>query len=127
MSIYQGARLRTTRLPAASFDTARPAVSHRAVSRPSVPHAHTNGRAIILVGIVVALTILGFVYLTSTLGANASSAEISRLATVRTSYQQQLLTHRALIVQAVDVGDIEDWAITNGLVRLEDPLIVRLP
>jgi hypothetical protein len=127
MSIYQGARLRTDRFPAATLEATRPAVSRPAVSRPSAPATHGNRRATILVGLVVAVTVVAFVYLTQTLGANASSAEINKLANDRARYEQQLLTQRVAIGRRVAVGAIEEWAVANGLSELDDPLVVELP
>ena len=127
MAIYQGARLRTDRLPAASVAPTRPPASRPAALRSSAPAAHGNRRAIILVGLVVAATVVAFVYLTQTLGANASSAEINRLASDRALAERQLTTQRVAIGVHLAVGTIEEWAGTNGLRELDTPLVVELP
>lgn len=72
MAVYQGARLRTT----ATHADAIPARRARAVAPGAVitaPRARPMG---VVMAVIVAATILGLVYLTQTLGSNATGTEI---------------------------------------------------
>lgn len=119
MAVYQGARLRATAVPSAEA----PAFRRRA-ARPAMTSPPRIRPAASLVATILVATILGLVYLTQTLGANASSVEIASLAAQRESFQRQLLNQRSLIAQQTTDGRIEAWAEANGLVDLGEPVIV---
>jgi len=72
MAVFQGTRLRTDALPAAETSARRA----RAVSPATVSAAPRVRPMGLLMGAIVAATMLGLVYLTQTLGTNATSYEI---------------------------------------------------
>ena len=85
MAVFQGARLRTAALPAGPADAPRHARQSRAATgRPPAADRASSWRAIL------AGTMLGLVYLTQTLGSNATSSEIDDLAAEREDLARQL-------------------------------------
>jgi hypothetical protein len=72
MAVYQGARLRATATPA----TGSSARQARATAPPRVSSAPRVRPMGLLMAVIVAATMLGLVYLTQTLGANATTTEI---------------------------------------------------
>ena len=79
MAVYQGTRLRTSAHPAAGTSARRSRSAAPATVSP-VPRVRPMG---LLMAAIVAATMLGLVYLTQTLGTNATSTEVYQLETER--------------------------------------------
>ncbi len=122
MAVFQGARLRTGALPTAAV-VARP----RAAA-PSTIRANRRARPMgrIMAGIVIA-TMLGLVYLTQTLGSNATSSEIRSLDHQRGKLTREL--HRqAIQVEVLTLADvITKRAGKQGLRKLDGPVVLPAP
>ncbi|MEA2026042.1 MAG: hypothetical protein U9O18_05065 [Chloroflexota bacterium] len=122
MAVLQGARLRTGALPATAV-----AVRPR-VAAPSTIRANRRARPMgrIMAGIVIA-TMLGLVYLTQTLGSNATSSEIRSLDRQRVKLTGEL--HRqAIQVEVLTLADvITKKAGKQGLRKLRAPVVLPAP
>ncbi len=129
MAVFQGARLPTTALPAAR-SVARPRLAAPAIPR-SVPSAvRTTPRvrpAGLLMAGILAATMLGLVYLTQTLGANATSSEIRDLDNQREALGitigRQALQAKDLTKADTVISDARDL----GLYELDDRLVLSAP
>jgi hypothetical protein len=127
MAVFQGARLRTTGLRARSAELpARSAQRNaRGVLAPARP---TRLRATsVLMGVTLAGTMLGLVYLTQTLGANATSAQITELEGLRVDLQRRLDNQGVAVGFAADPTEIGRRAKALGLVQLRDPRTLSAP
>jgi hypothetical protein len=80
-----------------------------------------------LLGGVLAATMLGLVYLTQTLGANATSAQIAELHAVRGEISQKLTNQKAYVDTLADPTTVSQRAKELGLVRLGDTLTLSVP
>ena len=122
MAVLQGARLRTGALPATAV-----AVRPRAAA-PSTIRANRRARPMgrIMAGIVIA-TMLGLVYLTQTLGSNATSSEIRSLDRQRAKLTGEL--HRqAIQVEVLTLADvITKKAGKQGLRELRGSVVLPAP
>ncbi len=129
MAVFQGARLPTTALPAAR-PVARPRLVSAAIPRPAQPAVRTTPRvrpAGLLMAGILAATMLGLVYLTQTLGANATSSEIRSLDSQREDMRREI-TRQALHVKDVTKADaIIGNARQLGLQELDDKLVLTAP
>jgi len=122
MAVFQGARLRTGALPtAAVVDRPRAAVPS---TIRTTRRARPMGR--IMAGIVIA-TMLGLVYLTQTLGSNATNSEIRSLDSQRGKLTREL--HRqAIQVEALTLADvITKRAGKQGLRKLGVRVVLPAP
>jgi hypothetical protein len=78
-------------------------------------------------GLVLAATLLGFVYLTQTLGSNAASAEILALDGQRVEIGRKLRNQAAAVEFKADPVQVGLRAKKLGLVRLDDVEILSAP
>jgi hypothetical protein len=78
-------------------------------------------------GIVLAATLLGFVYLTQTLGSNAASAEIIGLRGKGEDLVRQQRNQEAAVQFKADPVQIGLRAKKLGLVRLDDAETLPAP
>jgi hypothetical protein len=120
MAVFQGARPRAMALPGRALE--RPGRDLRTSTRPVRPRATA-----VLLGGVLAATMLGLVYLTQTLGANAASAEIARLQAARESVAQKVTNQTAYLETLVDPDKVSQRAKQLGLVKLGDTLTLSAP
>jgi len=123
MAVFQGARLRSTALPAAGVAARSPRVA-APVSVRSTQRVRPMG---VLMAAIMAATILGLVYLTQTLGSNATNSEIRRLETQRAELVKDI-SRQVIIVNDFIEGDvITKRARQLGLKKLGDPVVLRAP
>jgi hypothetical protein len=120
MAVFQGARQRTMALPARAVE--RGARDVPASTRSARPRATT----MLLAG-VLAATMFGLVYLTQTLGANATSAQIAQLQVSLEKGARKVTSQTTLILTMVDPDDVGRRAKELGLVRLGDTLTLSAP
>ncbi len=129
MAVFQGARLPTTALPAAR-PVARPRLAAPAIPRSAPPAVRATPRvrpAGMLMAGILAATMLGLVYLTQTLGANAASSEIRSLDNQREALGMTIGR------QALKAKDLTkaDTVISNarnlGLRELDERLVLSAP
>jgi hypothetical protein len=123
MAVFPGARLRTIELPVRGG--ARPAA--RALPKASAPAAPRVRPTGMLMAAILTATMLGLVYLTQTLGSNATSMEINKLASDGQKLQSQLLNQKAKIESDANPDSIARKAGKIGLRRLDDRLVLRAP
>jgi hypothetical protein len=126
MAVYQGARLRTQALRTQAL----PARTAGRISRGSPAAAAAAARVrptTALMGIVLAGTLLGLVYLTQTLGSNAASAEIVGLRTRAEELDRQQRNQVAAVQFKADPVQVGLRAKKLGLVRLRDAEILPAP
>lgn len=120
MAVYQGTRLRSPALTVGTVERAR---------RSSVP-APRQARvrpATAIMGLILAAALLGFVYLTQTLGSNAASAEIVGLRGTGLELDRQLRNQAAAVQFKADPVQIGLRAKKLGLDRLRDAEILTAP
>jgi hypothetical protein len=118
MAVFQGARLRSSGLPVAAERDIRRVL-------PTARQARLRP-ASALMGVILAGTMLGLVYLTQTLGSNAATAEIAELRAVQQDLMRRI-TNQGLAVQfAADPVELERAARRLGLERL-DTLTLSAP
>jgi len=122
MAVYQGTRLRSGAVRAAGTP-ARP-VRSAVPAGNAVPRVRPMG---LLMAAIVAVTMLGLVYLTQTLGTNATSTEIGLLQTKR----NELITDiKRLEIEALDMTQAEvivPKARKQNLKRLGAPIVLPAP
>ena len=123
MAIYHGARVRTTALPPADVVRARPRVSAPA----SVQGARRVRPAGLLMAAIVAATMLGLVYLTQTLGSNATNYEIGRLEAHRAELTKELRRQVVVAQDLIDNELIATKARARGLRKLGDAIVLSAP
>jgi hypothetical protein len=80
-----------------------------------------------LMGAILAGTMLGLVYLTQTLGSNATSAQIHELASRRAELQRRLDNQGVAVGFAADPVEIGPRAKALGLVKLREPRMLSAP
>jgi len=123
MAVYQGTRLRSGAVRAAGTP-ARPVRSAAPAGVSAVPRVRPMG---LLMAAIVAVTMLGLVYLTQTLGTNATSTEIGLLQTKR----NELITDiKRLEIEALDMTQAEvivPKARKQNLKRLGAPIVLPAP
>jgi hypothetical protein len=122
MAVFEGARLRTTALPAADA-VARPRAGVAATDQ-SGPRARPV--AVLMAAILVA-TMLGLVYLTQTLGSNAASTEIGLLQEDKAKLIIALDRQALHIETLTDVDAITAAAHEQRLRKLGDPVVLPAP
>lgn len=124
MAVYQGTRLRTA-VPRSDALPSRAA--GRVVRVSPVAGAARVRPATALMGVVLAGTLLGFVYLTQTLGSNAASAEIVSLQARGEALVRQQRNQEAAVQFKADPVQVGLRAKKLGLVRLGDAEILTAP
>lgn len=122
MAVYGGARLRTGALPTSGAATRRsPGPSAPSWSAPRI------GPVGLLIAAILAGTMLGLVYLTQTLGSNATSSEIGDLAAKSIALDRSLDTQALTVELYMKPQDIAKRARKQGLVELRAPLVLPAP
>lgn len=125
MAVFQGTRLRTTPLPAATpsirprRDTPRrdtPASSH------TMPRVRPMG---MLMAAILAATMLGLVYLTQTLGSHATSTQIVRLTEARDDLNGRISLYVSEAIRRTDSGLTAERAQDLGLRELSKLVVLR--
>jgi len=76
---------------------------------------------------IVAATMLGLVYLTQTLGSNATSSEIHDLAAQREELGRQLRNLAVAVETYADPEELGRLARRRGLVALDDVIVLPAP
>jgi hypothetical protein len=122
MAVFSGARLRTVALPG-SAAAARQAGSGQGLRRPAL-HLRPTG---LLMAAILAGTMLGLVYLTQTLGSNATNSEISDLTSRREELGRQLRNLAVAVETYSDAEEIGRRAHKLGLVKLGDVVVLTAP
>jgi hypothetical protein len=76
---------------------------------------------------IVAATMLGLVYLTQTLGSNATSSEIRSLAADGDDVARHINNHALSVQVNSDPEEIIKRATALGLKRLDVPVVLTVP
>jgi len=123
MAVYQGTRLRTNALPAAGSSAQRARAAAPAAVSAS-PRVRPMG--LIMAAIVVA-TMLGLVYLTQTLGTDATVNEIGTLEAKLDKIDVQInrIETEALILSQAEA--VVPLAQDQELRRLGPPIVLSAP
>jgi len=122
MAIFGGARTRAVALSAP--DSVR---SARTIARGPARHAPRIRPTGLLMAAIMAATMLGLVYLTQTLGSNATSSEIRDLAAQREELGQRLRNQAMAVETFADPEEIGLKARKLGLRKLGDPVVLAAP
>ena len=130
MAVLQGARLRTSTVPAA-----RSSVERRSVARPRAASVATttlgSGHRVrpmgLLMAAIVITTMLGMVYLTQTLGANASTSAVGRLEAEREDVRTVAERQDLRILRYSTDDTIKPEARQLGLRELPRPIVLEAP
>jgi len=122
MAVFGGARLRTVALPTTTADGAARAAAQRAARTAS--RLRPTG---LLMAFILAATMLGLVYLTQTLGSNATSSEITGLAAQREELGRQLRNLAVAVEAYADPDELGRIARRRGLVELDDVVVLPVP
>ena len=122
MAVFGGARLRAIALPATPADAAARRTAYRAARTAS--RLRPTG---LLMAFIVAATMLGLVYLTQTLGSNATSSEIHDLAAQREELGRQLRNLAVAVETYADPEELGRLARRRGLVALDDVIVLPAP
>ncbi len=142
MAVFQGARLRRGPLPAGRAPAARAPAARVAARLPTAgapaatagagarATARTAARVrpigLLMAGILAA-TILGLVYLTQTLGANATDSEIRKLSGEREKLEDTLRRQAVWVQTFTDSEEITKLAKKAGLRSLGDIVVLPAP
>lgn len=125
MAVFQGARLRSTTLPAVDDAARFPRVSAPAPATVrATPRVRPMG--LLMAGIVTA-TMLGLVYLTQTLGSNATTDEIRSLDVQRQELHKTIRRSAVAVQDVTDADVITVAARDQKLKRLGGPLVLPAP
>ena len=122
MAVFGGARPRTIALPAPSVDQSARLAAQRAARTAS--RLRPTG---LLMAAILAATMLGLVYLTQTLGSNATSSEILDLASAREGLARQLRNLAVAVETYADPEEVGRKARKMGLVELDDAVVLTVP
>ncbi len=123
MAAYQGARLRND-APSAAASLARSSRAVGPAAAGTTPRVRPMG---LLMAAIVAATMVGMVYLTQTLGTNATSYEIYQLEGERNDL---IVKIKRLEIKALDMTqaeELEPLARKQGLKRLDEPVVLPAP
>ncbi len=123
MAVIQGARLRTDTLPAGHLDGGRSRSAAPATVAPA-PRVRPMG---LLMAAIVAATMLGLVYLTQTLGSNATTSEIYGLERAKVQLQTEISRHAILVLEASDSDAVRTEARHLKLKKLGDAVVLSAP
>jgi hypothetical protein len=121
MAVIGGTRLRGTALPAADVAVVRPAAPTTARSTPRVRPV-----GLLMAGIAAA-TMLGLVYLTQTLGSNATSSEIRALEAQRLELADDLSRQAIVSGSYTDPEAVVMAAKRHKLRKLDDMVVLPAP
>ena len=122
MAIFGGARTRAVALPAPDSERSARTIAHGPVRH--APRIRPTG---LLMAAIMAATMLGLVYLTQTLGSNATSSEIRDLAAQREELGQRLRNQAMAVETFADPEEIGLKARKLGLRKLGDPVVLAAP
>jgi hypothetical protein len=128
MAAFSGARIRPLGLPAGTAAVRQggsPMLSPggQALRRPAV-HLRPTG---MLMAAILAATMLGLVYLTQTLGSNATHSEIGDLVSRREELGRQLRNLAVAVETYADAEEIGRRARKLGLIELGDVIVLAAP
>jgi len=76
---------------------------------------------------IVAATLLGLVYLTQTLGSNATTSEIGLLEAQRADLHKEVRRHQTLVLRKADEDAIRAQARRLKLKPLDDAIVLTAP
>ena len=119
MAVFQGARLPAVALPQRRFEPAG-----RGIARPAAGALPRPRPAGLLLAGILAMTMLGLVYLTQTLASNATSSEISDLADRREEIGRQLRNQALAVETWTDEAEVGRKARQLGLRQLGDVVVL---
>jgi hypothetical protein len=119
MAVFQGVRLRSPGLPVAAERDLRRVLPSARPSRLRPTAA--------LMGVILAGTMLGLVYLTQTLGSNATTAAIARLEGEQKELLRRIGNQGLAVSFAADPIEIGRDAKRIDLERLDDPITLSAP
>jgi hypothetical protein len=118
MAVTQGARVHATALPA------RRAALPRGSAHAARIAARRMRPAAMVIGVILAATLLGLVYLTQTLHAAATRVEIERLLERRALLQRELRSQESVVLRWSAQPAVTQWAQNRGLDDLGATLIL---
>ena len=121
MAVFGGTRLRPGVLATADTAVVRPAAPASVRSSPRV-----RPMGLLMAGIMAA-TMLGLVYLTQTLGSNATSSEIRALDAQRLELADDLRRQAVLVGSYTDPERVTKAAKALKLRKLGDALVLPAP
>ena len=125
MAVLQGARLRTDTLPAGHIEDRR---LQAVATAPATTGAPSRVRPTgLLMAAIVAATMLGLVYLTQTLGGNATSTEIKLLEGKKVQLQTQIGRDAILVIKATDDDIVRTEARRLKLKKLGEGIVLQAP
>lgn len=130
MAVLQGARLRTGAMPTPGPATrgVQPAGSRARVALPAaLPHATRVRPTGLLMAGIVAATLVGMVYLTPTLGSNATDSRIVALEADYDDLQQEISRDAIRIDLFADTEAVKTAARKLGLTRLGGSVVLTVP
>jgi hypothetical protein len=81
----------------------------------------------LLMAAIMATTMLGLVYLTQTLGTNATTSEIGTLEAERNGLISEIKRHEAVALDMTQAEVIVPKARKQKLKRLGDPIVLPAP
>jgi hypothetical protein len=122
MAAFSGARLRTVALPETGI-----ARREHAIGQPLKRSAIRLRPTGLLMAGILAGTMLGLVYLTQTLGSNATHSEIGDLTARREDLGRQLRNIAVAVETYADTEEISRRARKLGLVELGDVVVLSAP
>lgn len=123
MAVFQGTRLRTVALPARSPRQRSARVVTQAPAH-TAPRLRPTG---LLMAAILTATMLGLVYLTQTLASNAAGVEVSLAKTKADDLQRRIANQSSLIELRTDADELIERARGQGLVLLDDSIILKAP
>jgi hypothetical protein len=124
MAVYQGTRLRNSAAPAVG-SMARPVRVPAPASADTTPRVRPMG---LLMAAIVATTMVGMVYLTQTLGTNATSYEIYKLETEGGKLATEIKRHEIMALDLTQPEVVLPKAQKQKLKRLRgEPIVLSAP
>jgi uncharacterized OsmC-like protein len=122
MAVFQGARLRSTALPAAQ------PVARARVAAPATVGSSPRVRPMgLLMAGIIAATMLGLVYLTQTLGSNATTTDIRLLGDDRAELTTEIHRHELSVLQRAGEENVIGAAHRQKLKRLDARVVLSAP
>lgn len=122
MAVFQAARWRAGPPAADPLGALSGTLRTRRVR--SAPRLRPAG---LLIGAILAATMLGVLYLTQTLASNATSSQIADLGSRREELVRQLRNQALAVETRADPSEIGRRARGRGLIELEGALILPVP
>lgn len=122
MAVYQGTRLRAPAVRGAAAP-ARPRTAPRS-SGPSAARVRPIG---LLLAAILAATMLGLVYLTQTLGSNATTSQVRALQAEIGRLDREERRQEARVQVLIDSEVIAERARELGLQKRRDIVVLEAP